>query len=105
MSTTTPSENLTPRAKRLFDRAAAKSKSVGIGGAVGVEHLLFAMLDDPNSIAHRVLRGHVDIDALRADLTAAFEAEDYLKGSPRRMLSDGTILDEDWEDGWAVVEE
>lgn len=105
MNTTTPGDSLTPRAKRLFARATAKSESVGIGGVVGVEHLLFAMLDDPDSVAFHALARHVDIDALRADLTATFESEGYPKGSALRMSSDGTVVDEDWEDGWTVVEE
>jgi ATP-dependent Clp protease ATP-binding subunit ClpA len=94
MTTTTRIGNLTPRAQRLVERAGAKAQSLDIG-AIGVEHLLFAMLDDPNSVAFRVLKGHADIDALRADLTAEFESEGYQTGSTLRYDRDGNLITDD----------
>lgn len=93
--TTTPTQGakLTLRAQRLFERASAKAGDLGIE-ATGVEHLLFAMLDDQDSVAFHVLSGLVDVEAVRAELTTIFESEAYRTGSSRRVMrtSDGSLV-------------
>ncbi len=91
MNTKTRPGTLTPRAQRLVDRASAKAESLDID-AIGVEHLLFAMLDDPHSVAFQELERVVDIDALRANLTARFESKEYRTLSTRRFDRDGNAI-------------
>jgi len=104
VNTTVGTEKLTPRAKRLFTRAYDKAMTLDID-AIGVEHLLFAMLDDPDSVAFHALARYVDVDTLRRDLTAIFESEGYLTGSTRVVDRDGNVIGDTREGGWTVVEE
>jgi ATP-dependent Clp protease ATP-binding subunit ClpA len=92
-TSTTHGGSMTPRARRLIERASAKAGSLGVE-ATGVEHLLFAMLEDPDSVAFGVLDRVLDVDAVRAELAAVFESDSYLTGSARRVkgMPDGSLV-------------
>merc|ERR1712072_963544 len=55
----------TPRAKRVLEMAAAEGKDLG-QNFVGTEHILLALIDEPDGVASRTLeRLRVDKPALR----------------------------------------
>ncbi|MFF2324699.1 MULTISPECIES: ATP-dependent Clp protease ATP-binding subunit [unclassified Streptomyces] len=56
---------LTPAAKRTLATAYARSQAAGVS-YIGPEHILLALLDDPDSGASRILRANdIEVDRLR----------------------------------------
>ncbi|MEV5607408.1 ATP-dependent Clp protease ATP-binding subunit [Streptomyces sp. NPDC052225] len=66
---------LTPAAKRTLARAYVRSQEAGVS-YIGPEHILGALLDDPDAGAARLLRAQgVDVDRLRGATDTAARAE------------------------------
>ncbi|WP_263249967.1 ATP-dependent Clp protease ATP-binding subunit [Saccharopolyspora rosea] len=81
---------LTPAAKRALIGAHARSQAAGVS-YIGPEHILGALLDDPDSAAVKLLRAQeINTDKLRdrTDRSAAAE------GAPATGSSDTPTLDE-----------
>ncbi len=71
MTTTFPGNMFTPRTKRLFEKAVDISLKAH-SGFVGTEHLLLALLLDPDSVAVAILMQlHVDYQAMAEDLASS----------------------------------
>ncbi|RAG82651.1 ATP-dependent Clp protease ATP-binding subunit [Streptacidiphilus pinicola] len=82
--------SLTPAAKRVLIAAHARSQAGG-GSYIGPEHILAALLDDPDSGAGRLLEtGAVDVDRLRGDSDRAAAGEH----TPSKQASNTPTLDE-----------
>ncbi|SEK54992.1 ATP-dependent Clp protease ATP-binding subunit [Streptacidiphilus jiangxiensis] len=87
--------SLTPAAKRVLIAAHARSQAGG-GSYIGPEHILGALLEDPDSGAGRLLgAGGVDVDRLRGDSERAGGPGGEHGGSgPARQASSTPTLDE-----------
>ncbi|MFJ8039510.1 ATP-dependent Clp protease ATP-binding subunit [Kitasatospora sp. NPDC096147] len=88
----TPSADprLTPAAKRVLRSAHARSQAAG-GSYIGPEHILGALLDDPDSGAAKLLTsGGTDLKRLRTDTDRAAAGE----GTPATGASTTPTLDE-----------
>ncbi|MFI5527582.1 ATP-dependent Clp protease ATP-binding subunit [Kitasatospora sp. NPDC051853] len=73
---------LTPAAKRVLRSAHARSQASG-GSYIGPEHILGALLDDPDSGAAKLLTsGGSDLKRLRTDTERAAAAEGVPAGAP-----------------------
>lgn len=76
-----PSPAFTPRLQRTMTRAAGLARARG-HEYLGTEHVILALIDDPNGIAGRVLRQLGYADAVRAEVTRIIESDGYK--TPRR---------------------
>jgi ATP-dependent Clp protease ATP-binding subunit ClpA len=65
----------TPRLKRILADSAQQAASRG-HDFVGVEHVFLAMLADGDSVPVQVLGRHVDLDALRTELSSFLDGYD-----------------------------
>ncbi|MFE1955515.1 ATP-dependent Clp protease ATP-binding subunit [Streptomyces sp. NPDC059524] len=84
---------LTPAAKRTLSAAHARSQAAGVS-YIGPEHILGALLDDPDSGAGRLLRSQgADTGRLRGAADQAARAEGVPAGASREN-SDTPTLDE-----------
>ncbi|MFD9030680.1 ATP-dependent Clp protease ATP-binding subunit [Streptomyces sp. NPDC059567] len=90
-SSVPPAEpGLTPAAKRVLLRAYERSQASGVS-YIGPEHILGALLDDPNGAAAKVLSGYgTDVDGLRstADRTVRPEGAPAAKPESRTPTLD-----------------
>ncbi len=64
---------LTPRMQRIMARADAHARSRD-HDYVGTEHVLLAILDEPNGIASSIIARLGQTDAIRADLLAILDS-------------------------------
>jgi ATP-dependent Clp protease ATP-binding subunit ClpC len=69
-------DRLTPRGKRVLQRAASEADRYG-HGYTGTEHLLLALLAGPHGIAGRVLRDLGVEKAARARINEILESPGY----------------------------
>lgn len=80
MRTTLTSSQMTPRLKRILERAD-KTASEAKSEKIGTEHLLFALLEEKEGMAYRVL---IQLDAstsdLRSDLLSHMSGGKRIKG-------------------------
>jgi ATP-dependent Clp protease ATP-binding subunit ClpA len=65
----------TPRLKRILADSARQAASRD-HDFVGVEHVFLAMLADADSVPVQLLGRHVDLDALRAELSSFLDGYD-----------------------------
>jgi hypothetical protein len=66
----------TPRALRILRQAADEAKAVGVN-AIGVEHIVLAILKEPGSIPRQVLDGLGVTARVRSELEAILSSEGY----------------------------
>jgi ATP-dependent Clp protease ATP-binding subunit ClpA len=66
----------TPRLHTVLERAATEAKHTNVG-AIGVEHVFLAILDEVDSIPTQVLRKLKVLDEIRAELQRVLESEAY----------------------------
>ncbi len=72
-----PVQGLTPRAKRVFELAAADANRLG-HSYVGTEHLLLGILREPESTAARmILSAGGELDKLYTDVLNCFSSPDF----------------------------
>lgn len=70
-------QGLTPRAKRVIELASANAVQLG-HRYMGTEHLLMGMLQEPDSVASRLIASvGVDLNRMYTDLINAFRAVDF----------------------------
>jgi ATP-dependent Clp protease ATP-binding subunit ClpA len=67
---------LTPRARRTLQRAAELARARG-HDYLGTEHLILALIDDPQGIAGGVMERLGYADAVRAEVTRIIESDGY----------------------------
>jgi len=71
-----------PRLHKVMGRAATEAKYAGVG-AIGVEHVFLAILDEEDSIPTQVMSRLGLIDQVRTELLAVLGSEGYqTPGSP-----------------------
>jgi ATP-dependent Clp protease ATP-binding subunit ClpA len=87
---------LTPRMKRTLERAQEIANANG-QEVVGTEHVILALVDDPNGIAGQTLRGLGVADAVRAEVLRIIRSDGYNapSGSALRGSSGVTVRDAD----------
>ncbi|WP_267899374.1 Clp protease N-terminal domain-containing protein [Streptomyces triticagri] len=75
----------TPRARRILE--AADRKAAGMGHSyLGVEHLMLAVLDDPDSVPTQVMAGLIEPEAVSAAILEVMESPGYNTPSTRTVL-------------------
>lgn len=67
---------LTPRLQHTLARAAELARARG-HEYLGTEHVILALIDDPNGIAGGVLHRLEYADAVRAEVTRIIESDGY----------------------------
>jgi ATP-dependent Clp protease ATP-binding subunit ClpC len=73
---------LTPRMKRTMRRAGELAKARG-HAYLGTEHLILALIEDPNGIAGGVMHRLDCAAAIRDEVIRIIESDGYSRRSPR----------------------
>lgn len=68
-----PTPVLTPRMERVMQRADGHARARG-HDHIGTEHVLLALLDDPDGIASSIIARLGQTEAIRADLLAILDS-------------------------------
>ena len=93
--TTVSPAAMTPRVKRIIELSAAESRESG-AGYIGTEHILLAILDEPDCIAVQLLQNAgVSVGALRSEILSAIgEGGDTREmGAKKGHKEDSTLSD------------
>lgn len=69
--------NLTPRAKRILERAAQEAKQMGAEDFIGVEHIFLAILADPHALPTQVMARLGAVEDARRELETVLNSEGY----------------------------
>ncbi len=93
--TTVSPAAMTPRVKRIIELSAAESRE---GGAsyIGTEHILLAILDEPDCIAVQLLQNAgVSVGALRSEILSAIGGDGDARemGAKGKRKEDATLSD------------
>lgn len=81
MSTHFLTKALTPRMKRTLSRAGELARARG-HDYVGTEHLILALIEDPNGIAGGAMHRLDCAGAIRDEVTRIIESDGYSRRSP-----------------------
>ena len=81
---------LTPRMKRTISRAGELAQARG-HDYLGTEHLILALIEDPNGIAGGVIERLGCAAAIRDEVVRIIESDGYSRGSPARSSRPGRV--------------